>query len=120
MKNHSKEELKEKRKLLPRMTAQQKKEMLSFLDGDEASVEIGKQMIKSYLETYPKELHFKKKFMAKLRALDPYRRIYNEYWNTDITDIEWLEAYKEKKLTKLTVTEFKKQFKNQHKILWKK
>jgi len=79
MKNHSKEELKEKRKLLPRMTAQQKKEMLSFLNGDSASVEIGKQMIKSYLEIYPKELHFKKKFMAKLRLLNSYKRV--NYWS---------------------------------------
>lgn len=112
MKNHSKEELKEKRKLLPRMTAQQKKEMLSFLDGDKASVEIGKQMIKSYLEIYPKELHFKKKFMAKLRALDPYRKLYTKYWDIDITDKEWLAAHHEK----FTITDFKKQFKNQHKI----
>lgn len=93
MKNHSKEELKEKRKLLPRMTAQQKKEMLSFLDGDEASVEIGKQMIKSYLEIYPKELHFKKKFMAKLQLLKINRKLYSKYWYDDNTNHKWLNVY---------------------------
>jgi hypothetical protein len=57
----TKEELKEKRKQLPRMTAQQKKEVLSFLDGDRTSIEMGKTMIENYLKVYPKELHFEKK-----------------------------------------------------------
>ena len=110
MKNYSKEELKEKRKLLPRMTAQQKKEMLSFLNGDSASVEIGKQMIKSYLEIYPKELHFKKKFMAKLRILDPYKKFHSKYWHTNITDREWIAAHHKK----FPVTDLKKQIKQQN------
>lgn len=65
-----KEELKEKRKQLPKMTAQQKKEILSFLDGDRTSIQMGKTMIENYLKVYPKELHFEKKYRAKLKEAE--------------------------------------------------
>jgi hypothetical protein len=66
----TKEELKEKRKQLPRMTAQQKKEVLSFLDGDRTSIQIAKTMIENYLKVYPKELHFEKKYRVKLKEAE--------------------------------------------------
>jgi hypothetical protein len=75
----TKEELKEKRKQLPRMTAQQKKEILSFLDGDRTSIEMGKTMIENYLKVYPKELHFEKKYRAKLKEIKA-KRLASRNW----------------------------------------
>ena len=102
--NHSKEELKEKRKLLPRMTAEQKKELLAFLDGDETSVKIGKEMIKAYLEIYPKELHFKKKFLNKIKSKEFIRfnfKLYSKYWSnipefSSLTDSQIEKEYLKK------------------------
>ena len=78
----TKEELKEKRKQLPRMTAQQKKEILSFLDGDRTSIEMGKTMIENYLKVYPKELHFKKKYIAKLKEIIAKNFVLNNFYVT--------------------------------------
>jgi hypothetical protein len=78
----TKEELKEKRKQLPKMTAQQKKEILSFLDGDRTSIQIAKTMIESYLKIYPKELHFEKKYRAKLKEAEAKRLALKDWYVT--------------------------------------
>ena len=60
------------RRNTPRLTQEQKKSLLDFLDGDDDSRKVGIAMIESYLAIHPNEKHFRKKYITKKKIIEPF------------------------------------------------
>lgn len=79
-------QLKQDRKECPRMTKEEKENLLALLDGDSQSVEVGKIMIEKYLKLYPAEKKFAKRYKQKLSSMlwrngFPYIKDFNKAIN---------------------------------------
>lgn len=70
-----------KKKEIPRLTKQEKLNLLEFLKGDESSYLTGMTMCKKYLEIYPNEKNFSRK-VKKLKKTNKVKRIESYRYTT--------------------------------------